>query len=1058
MQPYTVMVYYARAAPSRAFWVSVRYNKGPLFVMNQFSSKSPVVFLGESRKLESIEAVVTLDKDWCYTHVNVTAERLLGMARDQLLNRRIWDVFPETSGTQIETVLRRAMSEREPFEFEGFNRLRDKWYANKVVPGPKGSISICFRDVTERKRTQEAKARLAAIVESSDDAIIAKDLDGIISTWNRGAEKIFGYTAEEAIGQPVTMLIPEGRRDEESVILDRIRSGEKIDHYETVRQRKDGTLLDVSLTVSPLRDAGGNIVGASKIARDITQRKKAEEAQARLAAIVATSDDAIISKDLNGVITSWNRGAEQIYGYTPEEAIGKPVTMLIPQERLDEEPRILERIRRGEKINHYETVRRRKDGTFLNISLTVSPLRDARGNIVGASKVARDITQRKQAEEAQSRLAAIVATSDDAIISKDLNGIINSWNRGAEQIFGYTPEEAIGKPVTMLIPEERLDEEPGILERIRRGEKIDHYETIRRHKDGTLLNISLSVSPITDANGKVIGASKISRDITARKRQEERLRLLWETAAIMLSTDNPGAMVQDLFDKVHQHLGADTYFNYMINSAGDALQLISCAGIPDETARSIERVEFGEDICGTVALQRRPIVATHIQQSGEPRLQLVKSFGIRAYACNPLIAENRLIGTLSFASHTKDQFDAEEIAFFQTLCHYVTISYERLQLVERLRETDRRKDEFLATLAHELRNPLAPVRNSLQLLRLANGNSGLIDQSCNILERQVAQMVRLVDDLLDVARITRGKLDLRREPVELAAVVRNSVEISGPFIEQMGHKLTVNLPQEAVPLHADPLRISQIFSNLLNNAAKYTKPGGHIWLTAECQGSDAVVTVRDTGIGIPADKLPRIFDELMQVDRSQERTQGGLGIGLTLVKRLTEMHGGSVEARSGGPDKGSEFMVRLPVAAISGVPDELNTETAKPFGRRRILIVDDNRDGADSLARILKLLGNRVQTAYDGIDAVQAAEGFHPDVVLLDIGLPKMDGHKVCRYIREQPWGQNMVLIAVTGWGQDEDKRRSLEAGFNFHLVKPIDPSELGKLLVDLENSRSKKL
>jgi PAS domain S-box-containing protein len=778
-----------------------------LFVMKQSSSQSPIVFIGESRTLENItDALVTINKDWCCTHINPTAEHLLGMPCAQILNHQIWDVFPEITDTQIETGLRRVMSQRQPFEFESYNNLHNKWYANKVIPGPNGNISIYFDDISERKRAEAATARLAAIVESSDDAII----------------------------------------------------------------------------------------------------------------------------------------------------------------------------------------------------------------------------------------------------TKDLNGIITSWNRGAQQIFGYEPKEVIGQSVTVLMPPERLNEEPDILQRIRDGEKIDHYETVRRRKNGTLLNISLSVSPIADANGNIIGASKIARDITARKRSEERLHLLWEVAAIMLSTDNPGAMVQELFAKVSQHLSVDTCFNYIVNAAGDALQLMAYAGIPDATARSIEWLEFGEDICGSVALHRRPIVTTHIQQSDDPKIQLLKSFGIQAYTCNPLLVENRLMGTLSFGSRTKNQFDAEEVTFFETLCQYVTTSYERLQLVEQLREADRRKDEFLATLAHELRNPLAPVRNSLQLLRLANGDSKLIDQSCNILDRQVAQLIRLVDDLLDVARITRGRLDLRRETADLAAVIRNAVEISNPFIEQMGHKLTVTLPKKAVHLNVDAVRISQVYSNLLNNAAKYTESGGHIWLTAECQGSDAVVTVRDTGIGIPSHNLPHIFDEFMQLERSQERSQDGLGIGLTLVKRLTEMHGGSVEARSAGPDKGSEFTVRLPIAAISGAADQVDTEKATTFNRRRILIVDDNRDGADSLARILKLLGNRVQTAYNGIEAIQAAEGFLPDVVLLDIGLPKIDGHKVCRYIREQPWGQNMTLIAVTGWGQDEDKRRSLEVGFNFHLVKPIDPSELDKLLAEL--------
>jgi CheY-like chemotaxis protein len=319
------------------------------------------------------------------------------------------------------------------------------------------------------------------------------------------------------------------------------------------------------------------------------------------------------------------------------------------------------------------------------------------------------------------------------------------------------------------------------------------------------------------------------------------------------------------------------------------------------------------------------------------------------------------------------------------------------------------------------------------------------------MDRQVLQMARLVEDLLDVARITTGKLELRREPVELARVIKNAVDASRPLIEQMGHDLSVTLPPQPVHLDADLVRLTQVFLNLLNNAAKYTEQGGRIWLSAEQRGSDAIVKVKDTGIGIPAGKLPRVFDMFAQVEESLGRSQGGLGLGLTLVKRLTEMHDGSVEVKSDGPGQGSEFTVRLPVVVC---PADRMSPLAKDelaeAALRRILVVDDNRDAADSLGMMLRLLGNKVQTAYDGHTAVQMAEGFRPDVVLLDIGLPKLDGHEVCRRIREQPWGSGMVLIAVTGWGQEEDKLRSQEVGFNFHMVKPIDPAALAKLLAEM--------
>jgi CheY-like chemotaxis protein/two-component sensor histidine kinase len=318
-------------------------------------------------------------------------------------------------------------------------------------------------------------------------------------------------------------------------------------------------------------------------------------------------------------------------------------------------------------------------------------------------------------------------------------------------------------------------------------------------------------------------------------------------------------------------------------------------------------------------------------------------------------------------------------------------------------------------------------------------------------------LTRLVDDLLDVSRISRGKINLQKQRSELAPILTNAVEASRPLIEAHRHELTVAMAPAPVYVEADTTRLAQAFSNLLNNAAKYTEPGGHIWLTSERQGSDVVVSVKDNGLGIRADKLPALFEMFSQVEGSLSRSQGGLGIGLHLVKRLVEMHGGSVAARSEGSGKGSEFVVRLPViveASSASVPAK-EGESAAPKSSLRILIVDDNRDGADSLGMMLRLMGNDIRTAYDGEEAVAASEEFRPDVVLLDIGLPKLNGYEACRRIRQQPWSKGMVLIAVTGWGQEEDRRRSHEAGFDKHMVKPVDPQALMKLLGQLDGVRA---
>jgi len=365
------------------------------------------------------------------------------------------------------------------------------------------------------------------------------------------------------------------------------------------------------------------------------------------------------------------------------------------------------------------------------------------------------------------------------------------------------------------------------------------------------------------------------------------------------------------------------------------------------------------------------------------------------------------------------------------------------------REAARRKDEFLATLAHELRNPLAPLRTSLELMRVAPHDAALMKEARATVARQVNQMVRLVDDLLDVSRITRDKIRLQKTRVELAAVVRSALETVQPLLLEAGHSLTVSLPEQPVFLYADPTRLTQVLSNLLNNAVKYTDEAGRIWLGASRQQDAVVLTVKDTGIGIPAARLTRIFDMFAQVDGSLQRSRSGLGIGLTLVKRLVEMHGGTVEAHSSGPGAGSEFIVRLPLGADidARAPDSVANAVISGTIKHRILVVDDNRDAATALAAILTVLGYDARSAFDGADALMQATVFRPEVVLLDLRMPRLNGFETAERLRAQAGGQSLVLIALTGYGQEKDRRRTAAAGFDHHWIKPVDPAMLETML-----------
>jgi PAS domain S-box-containing protein len=620
--------------------------------------------------------------------------------------------------------------------------------------------------------------------------------------------------------------------------------------------------------------------------------------------------------------------------------------------------------------------------------------------------------------EAQALLAAIIESSEDAIISKTLDGTIISWNAGAERLFGYSAEEAIDQKITLIIPPERLGEEPAIIERLLRGERIEHFETVRVAKSGRRLDISLTISPVRDNTGKIFAASKVARDITDQKRAqralrdtEARFRSLAESLPSIVWTAAPDGTITYTNRRWIEYGGLT-----LEETAKSWPQLVLH---PDDFERCItawsEALQEGKDFEIEVRYRRR---------DGVYRWFVTRAVPLR----------DGLGQIVSWIGVTTDIHDQKEMQ-------------------EHLQDVDRRKDEFLATLAHELRNPLAPIRNSLQFLRLAGSDQAAAEHAADIIDRQVNHLVRLVDDLLEVSRITRGKIELRKEPVDLASIISSAIETSRPLIEAAGHRLDVRMPSEPVMLQADAVRVSQVISNLLNNAAKYTEAGGQIWLTAQMDRLEVVISVRDTGVGIPADMLPNVFEMFTQVDRSLSRSQGGLGIGLTLSRSLVQLHGGAIIACSPGAGRGSEFIVRLPRALAEQSHEEIEAREQVPDNGhgpgRRILIVDDNLDSAESLGLWLKLEGHDVHLVHEGLAAVDAARAFQPEVILLDIGLPDIDGYEVAERLRRELCLDGVRLIALTGYGQDEDRRRCYDAGFDEHLIKPVDPATLETLLSD---------
>jgi signal transduction histidine kinase/ActR/RegA family two-component response regulator len=429
--------------------------------------------------------------------------------------------------------------------------------------------------------------------------------------------------------------------------------------------------------------------------------------------------------------------------------------------------------------------------------------------------------------------------------------------------------------------------------------------------------------------------------------------------------------------------------------------------------------------------------------------------GFRAVHSTPIVTRaDELLGVISVHYRRPHRPTSRDMQMADVCARYAADAVEGYRDIDRLRqaesdlrERDQRKNEFLATLAHELRNPLAPLRNGLEVMRLAGSDSEMARKARVMMERQLAQMVRLVDDLLDVSRVSRGKIELRREDIELAVVLRNAIETSEPAMTEHGHEFVANIPAARIMIHGDLARLAQVFSNLLNNAARYTPRGGRVALEVKAGAAEVAVTVSDNGFGIPPEMASRVFDIFTQVDRTFERTQGGLGIGLSIAKRLVEMHGGRIDLASEGAGKGSAFTVRLPAAGgDAGASAGGDAAQAAP-SRRRVLIADDNHDSASTLAMILEMGGNEVRVAHDGEEAASMAASFHPDAILLDIGMPRLDGYAACRRIRHLPGAGSILIVALTGWGNDDDKDRALAAGFDRHMVKPVDPALLQEIL-----------
>jgi PAS domain S-box-containing protein len=776
---------------------------------------------------------------------------------------------------------------------------------------------------------------------------------------------------------------------------------------------------------------------------------------------LASIGDAVLATDNQGRISFLNKTAESLTGWTEALARGKPLDevfrIINEQTRNKVENPVTKVLREGVVVglaNH--TVLIARNGTERPIDDSAAPIFDESGDVYGVVLVFRDATSQREAQEALQKLAAIVQFSDDAMISKTIDGTITSWNAGAERLFGFTAGEAIGQPIDLIVPGDRREEEAGIMRRLTAGERVDHFDTVRRRKDGSRFDASLSISPIKNSYGEIVGASKVLRDITERKRSEGALALLARASrALAVLTDRGSALQQTAMMTVP--FFADWCVVYCINQDGNIE--------PQAYAhRDPEKQRLLSEILKKYPLDwNSPAISVRVLRSGktefvedmpeslvmsvvrsEEEREAIKGLNPRSIISVPLLIRDRVVGVISFAaSESSRRYKQSDVDFAEDLAGRVATAIDNAHLFDSVKQADRQKDEFLAMLAHELRNPLAAIQYASVLVQMPSSEPKT--ELFEIIERQIKNLARLIDDLLDISRISQNKIQLKREYLDAATVVARAAAAARPLMEQKKHTFTIDVAKDAMPLYADATRAEQIIANLLTNAAKYTPDGGQIALRAYPQEGMAVIKVKDTGVGLPPQMLPRVFELFAQVDRTLDRSEGGLGIGLTIVRKLAEMHGGSVSVASDGLGRGSEFTVRLPLSDGPSSPLMGDHQPAVQ-NRLKILVVDDNLDTARSAALWLTAAGHDVREANDGHSALEIARDFRPHAMLLDIGLPGMNGYDLARALRSDGFGKE-TLIAISGYGQADDRRRSQEAGFNHHLVKPVDHQVLVSLL-----------
>ncbi|HET6853936.1 MAG TPA: PAS domain S-box protein [Pyrinomonadaceae bacterium] len=842
----------------------------------------------------------------------------------------------------------------------------------------------------------------------------------------------------------------------------------------------------------------------------LTDLQSPELAPYWLAALIESADDAIISKTLDGIITSWNQGAQRIFGYTADEVIGKSVTILIPEGHLDEEPSILARLRAGQRIEHYETVRVRKDGRLINISLTVSPIRGPHGKIVGASKIARDITEQRQArqalDEASERLRLALAASRLGDWSWDAKTDVITMSDIAAEMFGipsgpYLTWEQLRE---LLHIEDRERAKLGVEQALAEHTDYDIEYRLERG-DGREVWVSARGRGVYGDGGEVVGMLGFVQDISTRKANEETLReqadalrTLYEVGQIISAELDLHKTVQAVTNAATELTGArfGSFFYNVLNEEGASYMLYTLAGVPREAfehspmprATDLFSPTFrGEGVVRIGNVKLDPRYGKNSPYYGMPEGHLP----VVSYLAVPVISRSgEVLGGLFFGHPEPDVFTERDETLVFSLASQAAIAMDNARLYETAKrareeaekaatdnerlyrqaeESSRLKEEFLATISHELRTPLSAILGWARMLRLGQLSESDETKALDTIERNARAQAQLVDDLLDVSRIITGKLRMDVRPTDPNSFIDAAVEAVRPAAEAKGVRVQKVIDTGEVSIPGDPVRLQQVVWNLLSNAIKFTPRDGRVQIRSQRVNSHLEIIVSDTGQGISPDFLPHVFDRFRQADQKTSRQHGGMGLGLAIVRHLVELHGGTVSANSEGEGHGATFTVMLPISPVYQVDSSGSRvhpaarellpadDVADRLDGMRILVVDDEADTRELLRQGLEYCGAKVKVVGTAGEALDSLVTFAPDILISDIGMPGVDGYELIRRIRGLPANnlRRIPAIALTAYTRVEDRLHALRAGYDMHVPKPVELAELVAVATSLTRRSS---